>query len=168
MRLPQLPERSFFLFGMKGTGKRAWIDQMIPDSAYVDMTDEVLRSRLKKYPKFLGQFLQTVMPGQWVVVNELQRVPSLINEIYSLIAQRGMRFVLLSSNIRTLKAEYETDLTHGRIQTMNMYPLTPAELGDAFNLEEVLRLRHSRCSLDCRRSRRNPPSHPQHRTNRNA
>ncbi|MDE0267975.1 MAG: hypothetical protein OXI96_02920 [Acidimicrobiaceae bacterium] len=138
-RFPILYDRTFYLFGMKGVGKRAWLDHELPGAVYVDLNDERLLAKLQRNPQLLKQQLQTVSPGQWVVICELQRLPSLIDEVYPLVANQGLRFALLSSNIHQLKTEYNQKLASGQIPIKRIYPLTPIELGETFDVDEVLR-----------------------------
>lgn len=138
-RFPILYDRTFYLFGMKGVGKRAWLNHELPGAVYVDLNDERLLAKLQRNPQLLRQQLQTVSPGQWVVICELQRLPSLIDEVYPLVANQGLRFALLSSNIHQLKTEHNQKLNSGQIPIKRIYPLTPIELGETFDVDEVLR-----------------------------
>ena len=76
--------------------------------------------------------------GEWVVVDEVQRLPSLLNEVHRQIADRGVRFALLGSSARKLKSA-GTNLLAGRALRKAMHPLTAAELGDDFDFDEALR-----------------------------
>ena len=120
-------------------GKRAWIDQELPGAFKVDFNDERLLAKLSRNPNLLRQELHSVIPGQWVVIYEIQKLPSLVNEIYPIIAERGIRFALLSSNIRNLKTESNSYVLASRIQSRIMHPLSPADLDTDFVLDEVLR-----------------------------
>ena len=72
------------------------------------------------------------------MVDEVQRIPSLLNEVHRMIEERGVRFALLGSSARKLKTA-GTNLLAGRALRKAMHPLTPAELGDDFNLDDALR-----------------------------
>jgi predicted AAA+ superfamily ATPase len=76
--------------------------------------------------------------GQVVVVDEVQRVPAVLNEVHRAIEGARRRFVLLGSSARKLKTA-NTNLLAGRATVQTMFPLTPAELGADFDLERVLR-----------------------------
>ena len=138
-RLLPPPERSFFLFGMKGIGKFNWTRQTLPQALHVDTEDAKIASRLNAEPELLNYLVQSVGPGQWVVVHELHQIPSLLTHVYRQIEEHGLKFALLSSNIHRLKAEHSQDLMSGRIHRVNMHPLAPAELGAPLDIEEVLR-----------------------------
>jgi predicted AAA+ superfamily ATPase len=93
--------------------------------------------RLGKDPAVLGQELAHVPTRSWVVVDEVQRVPALLDEVHRLIEERGLRFVLSGSSARKLKRE-GANLLAGRARVERMFPLTSRELGDAFRLDRAL------------------------------
>lgn len=137
-RLAEVPERSFFLLGMRGVGKSTWVRQVLPDAVRFDLLDEALFADLLADPSLFRQMLSSAGPGQWVVVDEVQRLPSVLNEVHRLIEERGVRFALLGSSARKLKTA-GTNLLAGRALRKAMHPLAPAELGDDFNLDDALR-----------------------------
>ena len=137
-RLARLPDQSFFLLGMRGVGKSTWIRQALPVARRFDLLDEALFIDLLADPSLFGRLLAGAGAGDWVVVDEVQRIPSLLNEAHRLIAERGVRFALLGSSARKLKTA-GTNLLAGRALRKAMHPLTPAELGDDFSLDEALR-----------------------------
>ena len=137
-RLARVPEQSFFLLGMRGVGKSTWARQALPDALRLDLLDEALFTDLLAGPSLFRQLLAGAAPGEWVVVDEVQRIPSLLNEVHRMIEERGVRFALLGSSARKLKTA-GTNLLAGRALRKAMHPLTPAELGDDFNLDDALR-----------------------------
>lgn len=137
-RLLPVPERSFFLFGVRGVGKSTWVRMMLPDAKRFDLLDEALFTDLLADPGLFGNLLSGVGPGDWVVVDEVQRIPALLNEVHRQIEERGVRFALLGSSARKLKTA-GTNLLAGRAARKAMFPLTPAELGDDFDLDDTLR-----------------------------
>lgn len=136
-RLARMPEQSFFLLGMRGVGKSTWARQALPGALRMDLLDEALFADLLADPALFRQLLSGVGPGQWVVVDEVQRIPSLLNEVHRQIEERGVRFALLGSSARKLKTA-GTNLLAGRALRKVMHPLTAAELGDDFDLDEAL------------------------------
>ena len=138
-RLVELPDQSFFLLGMRGVGKSTWIRQALPEARRFDLLDEALFTDLLADPALFGRLASSAEPGDWVVVDEVQRIPGLLNEVHRLISERGVRFALLGSSARKLKTA-GTNLLAGRALRKTMHPLTPAELGDDFSLDEALRL----------------------------
>jgi predicted AAA+ superfamily ATPase len=79
-----------------------------------------------------------VKPGQWIWVDEIQRLPNLLNEVHRFIEDRRQRFILTGSSARKLRRT-GVNLLAGRALTQTMYPLLPAELGRDFDLDAVLR-----------------------------
>lgn len=137
-RLTTLPDRSFFLLGLRGVGKSTWVRSALPSAMRFDLLDEALFTDLLADPALFGRMASAAGPGEWVVVDEVQRLPSLLNEVHRQIADRGPRFALLGSSARKLKSA-GTNLLAGRAIRKEMHPLTAAELGDDFDFDEALR-----------------------------
>ncbi len=137
-RLAEPPGQSFFLFGMRGVGKSTWARARFLDAAYVDLLDERLFQDLLAAPSLFADSLRQLAPGAWVVVDEVQRLPALLNEVHRLIETRRLRFALLGSSARKLRAA-GVNLLAGRALKKTMFPLTASELGPAFDLDRVLR-----------------------------
>ena len=137
-RLTEPPRQSFFLFGMRGVGKSTWARAAFGDAAYVDLLDERLYQDILADPSLFAQSIGQPAPGAWVVVDEVQRLPALLNEVHRLIETHRLRFALLGSSARKLKAA-GTNLLAGRALKRTMFPLTAAELGADFDLDRVLR-----------------------------
>ena len=131
-------ERSFFLFGMRGSGKSTWARSMLPDAHRIDLLDERLYQSFLREPGLFANELRTLPRRATVVVDEIQRIPGLLNEVHRFIEDRQMRFVLLGSSARKLK-QGGTTLLAGRALHRQMFPLLPRELGADFDLAEVLR-----------------------------
>jgi len=137
-RLTQIPERSFFLLGVRGVGKSTWSLSMLPEALRLDLLDEVLYTDLLAEPSLFRNIVSGRRRGDWVVIDEVQRIPNLLNEVHRHIEERGVRFALLGSSARKLKTA-GTNLLAGRALHKVMYPLTATELGEDFDLDEVLR-----------------------------
>ena len=136
-RLTRAPRQSFFLLGVRGAGKSAWARRQFPDALRIDLLDE---GRYQDYlvdPSLFAAELDAVSSGSWVVVHEIQRLPNLLNEVHRFIEDRRLRFALLSSSARKLKAA-GVNLLAGRALRKVMHPLTPAELGGDFELDAAL------------------------------
>lgn len=132
------PRGSFFLFGARGVGKSTWAGRVFPDAYVVDLLDESRYLRLVAEPGLLGSELRELPRERVVVLDEVQRVPALLNEVHRAIERDGRRFVLLGSSARRLKTA-GTNLLAGRAAVRTMYPLVPRELGSEFDLDRVLR-----------------------------
>ncbi|MCY4430966.1 MAG: DUF4143 domain-containing protein [Rhodospirillales bacterium] len=136
-RLTRLPRQSFFLLGVRGVGKSTWARVQFPDATRVDLLDEARYQDYLADPSLFAADLQTAPPGSWVVVDEIQRLPNLLNEVHRHIEDRHLNFALLGSSVRKLKAA-GVNLLASRALHKKMHPLTPAELGNDFELEAAL------------------------------
>jgi len=137
-RLLRPPEQSFFLFGMRGVGKSTWAQQNFSGNPVFDLLDEGLFQSYLRDARLFGRELLRFPAGQWVVVDEVQRLPTLLNEVHRFIESSGLRFVLLGSSARKLK-QAGTNLLAGRALRRIMFPLLPEELGQDFDLDDILR-----------------------------
>jgi len=137
-RLLTPPKGSFFLFGVRGAGKSTWAREQFPDAHVVDLLDESRHQALLANPGLLAMELRALPEGRVVVLDEVQRVPALLNEVHRAIESTRRRFVLLGSSARRFKTA-ATNLLAGRAALRTLYPLVPAELGKDFDLERVLR-----------------------------
>jgi len=137
-RLLMPPRGSFFLFGVRGAGKSTWAREQFPDAHVVDLLDESRYQALLANPGLLAMELRTLPSRRVVVLDEVQRVPALLNEVHRAIESSRRRFVLLGSSARRFKTA-ATNLLAGRATLRTLYPLVPAELGPDFELQRVLR-----------------------------
>jgi uncharacterized protein len=138
-RITVAPKGSFFLFGARGVGKSTWARETLPGARRFDLLDEGLFQSFLADPALFGAELRTLEPESWVVVDEVQRIPGLLNEVHRAIEELGLRFALLGSSARKLKTA-GTNLLAGRALWRTMYPFVPQELGAAFDLENTLQL----------------------------
>lgn len=136
LTLPLDGHNSIFLFGPRGTGKTYWIKTHLKDIIYLDLLDFVTYSSLVTNP---GRLESLIPPGyaKWIVIDEVQRVPELLNEVHRLIEHKKYKFLLTGSSARTLRRS-GVNLLAGRALRYNMHPLVIQELGNTFNLENVL------------------------------
>lgn len=136
-RLSSAPAGSFFLLGIRGVGKSTWARVTFPDAHVVDLLDEFRYHELVTEPGRLADEIRAVPARTPVVIDEVQRVPLLLNEVHRSIEQSRRRFILLGSSARRLKTA-STNLLAGRATVRTMYPLQPSELGRDFDLDRVL------------------------------
>ena len=136
-RITVAPKGSFFLFGARGVGKSTWARETLPGARRFDLLDEGLFQSFLAAPALFGAELRALAPDSWVVVDEVQRIPGLLNEVHRAIEELGLRFALLGSSARKLKTA-GTNLLAGRALWRTMYPFVPQELGAAFDLESTL------------------------------
>lgn len=137
-RILDLPSRSFFLFGVRGTGKSTWVRQALPTATYIDLLEESRYLELVTNPDLFRFLVQAETHVGWVVIDEVQRIPNLLNEVHRLVSTRELNFALLGSSARKIKT-HSSNLLAGRASQRFMYPFTPEELGSEFDLEQVLR-----------------------------
>jgi predicted AAA+ superfamily ATPase len=137
-RILAAPPGSFFLFGIRGVGKTTWTRQAFPKAHTIDLLDEAHYQQLLLDPAAFSAELATVPRNLPVIVDEVQRLPPLLNEVHRVIERDRRRFILLGSSARRLKTA-GTNLLGGRAVITTMYPLVPAELGGDFDLNTVLR-----------------------------
>ena len=136
-RLLPTPTRSVFIFGPRGTGKTTWIRDRFPAAATYDLLDTREALRLSKTPGDLYRELATLPPGSWAIIDEVQKVPELLNEVHRLVETHGLRFVLSGSSARKLRRR-GVNLLAGRAITTTMFPLVSAELDFQFDVEQAL------------------------------
>ena len=137
-RLLEPPKGSFFLFGARGTGKTTWARLAFPEAERFDLLDEGLYQAFLADPSLFASRLRAIKPARWVWVDEVQRLPNLLNEVHRFIEERRQRFILTGSSARKLRRT-GVNLLAGRAVTRTRYPLLPEELGSDFDLEAVLR-----------------------------
>lgn len=137
-RLLDPPSSSFFLFGARGTGKSTWLRAHFPEAMWFDFLDEALFQQILVSPQVFSQRLRTLNPGDWVVLDEFQRLPNLLNEVHRGIEEFNLNFALTGSSARKLKRA-GVNLLAGRARLRTMLPLLPRELGGDFDIERILR-----------------------------
>lgn len=132
-----LPQQSFFLFGPRGTGKSTWLRSQCPDALFVDLLKPEVFRRLSARPERLSELVAGSPGSHTVVIDEVQRIPELLNVVHDLIEQQsGRRFVLTGSSARKLRRG-GVDLLAGRAVMRTLHPFMAAEL-PGFNLENAL------------------------------
>ena len=136
----RLPEHSFFLFGPRGTGKTTWLRHVLPDALWFDLLRTQTFLALTRQPESFRQQVEAQRRNSWVVVDEVQRLPTLLNEVHALIAERGRayQFALSGSSARKLK-RMDVNLLAGRVINRQFFPLTAAELNYDVDPDRILR-----------------------------
>jgi len=136
-RLLAPPKQSFFLFGLRGVGKSTWAAACFPEATHIDLLDQTLHHTYLTSPDRFADRLRALKNGAWVIVDEIQRLPGLLNEVHRFIEEKRLRFILLGSSARKLRSA-GVNLLGGRALRKMMYPLVPEELGNDFSLETAL------------------------------
>ncbi len=132
-----LPRGSCFLLGPRGTGKSTWIRSVLPDALWVDLLKESTFAELAGKADRL-EAMADGLGTTTVVIDEVQKLPALLDEVHRLIETRRFRFVLTGSSARKLRRS-GTNLLAGRARTLTMHPFTASELGRAFDLQHAIR-----------------------------
>lgn len=133
LNLPELlNKKSFFLFGPRSTGKTHLVRHQLQDRAvWIDLLKSETFLRLSQNPTDVEEILQTsgAQKHDLVVIDEVQRIPPLLNEVHRLIEERHLRFLLTGSSARKLKRG-QANLLAGRAWTAQLFPLCSAEIPD--------------------------------------
>jgi len=132
------PKQSFFLMGPRGSGKSTWLRATFPDANVIDLLAEETYQRLLANPGLFADKLRAVPSQRWVIVDEVQRLPNLLNEVHRFMEEKRLRFVLCGSSARKLKRA-DVNLLAGRALRRSMHPFVPEEVGADLDLDEALR-----------------------------
>lgn len=130
-----LEKKSHFLFGPRQTGKSFWITHSLPTVRLYDLLDHATFLALSRNPERLSQELTE--KDRMVVIDEIQRLPDLLNEVHALIERKKIHFLLTGSSARKLRRG-GINLLGGRARVRYLHPLTASELGDQFDLIRAL------------------------------
>ena len=130
-----MEEKSHFLFGPRQTGKSTLIEMALPDAVIFDLNSSRDYLNLSQDPSIIGD--SVTQDTQVVVIDEIQKAPSLLNEVHHIIETRGVRFLLTGSSARKLRQK-EVNLLGGRARMFRFHPLIMKELADEFELAKAL------------------------------
>jgi predicted AAA+ superfamily ATPase len=138
-RLFHPPKQSFFLFGPRGTGKTTLIHRLYPDALWIDLLKPNLLRTYSARPERLYELVAAHPEKNEIVIDEVQKVPSLLSVVHSLIEEKkGKQFVLTGSSSRKLR-QVGADLLAGRALKCTLHPFMGAEVSDHFSLEHALK-----------------------------
>ena len=133
----KIPTRSFFLFGPRGAGKSTWLRQVFPSAVRFDLLESGLYLELTREPQRLEALAGKLRKGSWIIIDEIQRIPDLLNEVHRLMELHQWRFALCGSSARKLRRG-GVNLLGGRAVTCHMEAFSSAEIGKSFNWEFAL------------------------------
>ena len=129
---------SAFLLGPRGTGKSTWIKKNYKNNTVVyDLLNTTELIRLSRDPSLLYQETAHLTPGSWVIVDEIQKAPTLLNEVHRIIEEKKINFILSGSSARKLR-ESGVNLLAGRALTYNLFPLVSKEVGFELDLKKQI------------------------------
>ena len=131
-----LPEnRSAFLWGPRKAGKTTLLKQQFPDACWIDLLDYDYFFSLNQATKGLREILNA-QESKLVIIDEVQKIPSLMDEIHWLIENQGYSFIMSGSSARKLRRE-NINLLGGRAWRFELFPLVTREIGE-FDLNKAL------------------------------
>lgn len=134
--------QSFFLFGARTTGKstliKALFEAQKDQCLYLDLLDPETERKLATHPEQLKEMIDAKRPApQWVIIDEIQKIPKLLDVIHQVIFDKKIKFALTGSSARKLKRD-AANLLAGRAFSYYLYPFSFLELGDRFDLNRAL------------------------------
>ncbi len=136
-RLLRVPDNSFFIFGPRGVGKTTYLREVMPKAVFFDLLDSALYLELSQNPGRLEAMIGKRPRDTWVVIDEIQKIPALLDEVHRLIENKGWKFALCGSSARKLRRG-GVNLMAGRAVTRNLDTFSFVELGRTFDIEYSL------------------------------
>ena len=128
---------SFFLLGPRGTGKSTWIGKSVSAALTIDLLETDRFLELSSNPAKLRQMAMPLKQGEWVVIDEIQKIPGLLDEVHWLYEKKKLQFAITGSSARKLKRTH-ANLLAGRLIDIKFYPLVYPEFGSEFDLNQCL------------------------------
>lgn len=129
-------DEAMFLFGARQTGKSTLLKERFPKAIYIDLLKSDVRNRFKQHPEEFRESLLRYPPETLVIVDEIQKVPDLLDEVHWLMVEKGLWFVLSGSSARKIKKSGANNLG-GRAIPETLFPLVSAEIPD-FDIERAV------------------------------
>jgi predicted AAA+ superfamily ATPase len=131
-----LEKKSVLLLGPRSTGKSFYIRNQLKNVFVINLLKNEDYLKLSINPSRIEEIVQAHR-DQIIVIDEIQKIPELLDEVHRLIEEKGFRFLLTGSSARKLKGN-KVNLLGGRAWPAQMFPLNFFELGDNFNLKKIL------------------------------
>lgn len=137
LSLPEKPRNSFFLWGPRQTGKSTLLRSLYPNAHWIDLLDTDTLIGLTQRPAGLREEVAGLAPQQLVVIDEVQKIPGLLDEVHGLIESRRRVFALCGSSARRVRRTH-ANLLGGRALRFELFGFVSAELGKQFDLGRML------------------------------
>ncbi|OFZ78325.1 MAG: hypothetical protein A2583_08080 [Bdellovibrionales bacterium RIFOXYD1_FULL_53_11] len=131
---------SYFLFGPRGSGKTTFLENIFKTSETCFWINLLLPEIEEKYSLHPGELLDEIKGRErleWVIIDEIQKVPKLLDVVHQAIEKNKIKFVLTGSSARKIKRS-SSNLLAGRAYVYNLFPFCSSELGSVFDLEKAL------------------------------
>lgn len=140
-RYLKLPKNySFFLFGPRGSGKSTLLRSIFKDKkkyVWIDLLDTEEEALFQATPNELSRRVEHLKPRTWVIIDEVQKVPKLLDLVHKFIEEKNLFFALSGSSARKLKRG-AANLLAGRAFMFHLYPFSFFEMDREFSLEHTL------------------------------
>jgi predicted AAA+ superfamily ATPase len=134
----QPPKSAFFLFGPRGVGKSTWLKNTLDNALFIDLLPGATQIQFAKDPSMLSARVRTRPKREWVVIDEIQKVPALLDEVHSLMENHGYKkFAMSGSSARKLKRG-GANMLAGRAVRRALFPFTSSEVLGAVDPSVVL------------------------------
>ncbi len=137
LKLPPPGEETFFLWGPRQTGKSTLLRSTYPHAVWIDLLKAEEFRRYLNHPEWLRQELPTEGEPLFVVIDEVQKLPALLDEVHWLHENRNVQFALCGSSARKVKKGH-ANLLGGRALRYELFGLVSAELQSEFDLSRML------------------------------
>ena len=137
LNLPKTPKQSLFLWGPRQTGKTTLLKQTYPDAYRIDLLKSEILLRYLKQPSIFREEIMALPLSKLIVVDEIQKVPALLDEIHYLIQEQKRVFIMCGSSARKVRRGH-ANLLGGRAIRFELLGLSAKELGKHFKLEHML------------------------------
>lgn len=129
LRLEEIKDDSLFLWGSRQTGKSTLLKALFPQAQLYDLLKTDVRLAFQTRPALLREECEMLNDGELVIIDEVQKVPALLDEVHWLIENKGLRFILSGSSARKLRRS-GANLLGGRALRRTLFPLVSAEIPD--------------------------------------
>lgn len=136
LELEVKPRQSFFLWGPRQSGKSFLLNRTYPDQPYIDLLKSDVFSEYQRRPALLRERARA-QKWRFVIIDEIQKVPALLDEVHYLIENEGVRFGLCGSSARKLRRGH-ANLLGGRALKKELFGLVSSELKNKFDLVTLL------------------------------
>ena len=136
-RIYNPPDHSFFLFGPRGVGKSTWIRTAAQPIFVVDLLKQDTFLHLQRNTSFLEAQTAHLKKNDLILIDEIQKLPELLNEVHRLMEDKKYKFALTGSSARKLKKS-GVNLLAGRALTRKMFPFSIIETGNFFTIDQLI------------------------------
>ncbi|KPA15215.1 ATPase AAA [Candidatus Magnetomorum sp. HK-1] len=136
-RLLTISNHSFFLFGPRGVGKSTFLRNIFPNALHIDLLDSRKHIELSQHPNHLEAMAKGMSEHSWIVIDEIQKIPMLLDEVHRMMENFRWNFALCGSSARKLRSG-GTNLLAGRAITYKMESFSYQELKNKFDPDFAL------------------------------